>query len=407
MKTGIGHCNEADAFQSGKKSTENALQKSDILKPDIVLAFCRGNCDHDKFLKGIQSVTGDNVPVIGGSAIGIITNDYLSYEGYPVAVAVIRFDNLEYRISTVYDLNKSEISAGEKLAKDLSSTPEDKMLLLFYDSIKAMATDTSPPILNASSNLLAGLEKSLASNIPVLGAGLIGDLELNASRLFCGSHVSSQCATGVVISGDVDVYYGIMHGCTPLDGLYHTITKIDGAVIYELDGIPITQVIDEIYGNKNWRIQHPVQLVALGVNYGEKHAIPQETNYVTRLITSVTPDEEGVILFEPDFEEGTEIQIMLRSGGEMIESTCRNSTQLMKQIKADGNKAIFGLYIDCAGRASVLSNTQAEEACEVQKIFNAYDTPLLGFYSGVEIAPFIGKSRGLDWTGLLIVFAER
>ena len=121
---------------------------------------------------------------------------------------------------------------------------------------------------------------------------------------------------------------------------------------------------------------------------------------------SISGRSFGVILFESDFEEGTEIQMMLRSGGEMIESTRRNSIQLMKQIKADGKKANFGLYIDCAGRASFLSNTQTEEASEVQKVFNAYDTPLLGFYSGVEIAPFIGKSRGLDWTGLLIVFAE-
>ncbi len=28
-------------------------------------------------------------------------------------------------------------------------------------------------------------------------------------------------------------------------------------------------------------------------------------------------------------------------------------------------------------------------------------TPLIGFYSGVEIAPFNGYSRPLDWTGVL------
>jgi len=37
---------------------------------------------------------------------------------------------------------------------------------------------------------------------------------------------------------------------------------------------------------------------------------------------------------------------------------------------------------------------------------NQYETPLLGFYSGVEIAPFLQKSRGLDWTGVLMVLAE-
>lgn len=43
---------------------------------------------------------------------------------------------------------------------------------------------------------------------------------------------------------------------------------------------------------------------------------------------------------------------------------------------------------------------------EVQRVMNKYNTPLLGFYSGVEVAPILGKSRGLDWTGVLMVLAE-
>lgn len=78
----------------------------------------------------------------------------------------------------------------------------------------------------------------------------------------------------------------------------------------------------------------------------------------------------------------------------------------MKQIESDGKKAVWGLYIDCAGRTAEMSNTEIEEASEVQKVFNLYNIPLMGFYSGVEIAPLMGKSRGLDWTGVLIVFAE-
>ena len=98
---------------------------------------------------------------------------------------------------------------------------------------------------------------------------------------------------------------------------------------------------------------------------------------------------------------------MLRDTREMIESAKTNSAAIMEQIEDDGRKAVFGLYIDCAGRTANYSNTTIEEASEVQKVFNRYDTPLLGFYSGVEIAPLIGKSRGLDWTGVLMVLAER
>ena len=407
MRVGIGYCNEKDAFLSGKEIAENAIQKGNIQKEDFVFAFCSGRIDHDKFFRGLQSVVGHEVPIIGGSSIGIITNSDLSYEGYPAGAAIVQSDTLQYRVASAHDLNKGEKLTGRKLAEKLSDKPEDKLLVMFYDSIKNPATETMPPVLNTSSLLIEGIEEKLELNLPIIGAGVIGDYAFNPTKQFCGSYVGSQCAVGVILTGNFEPYYRIMHGLTPLDGVYHTITKIEGSVIYELDKKPIVEIIDDIYGNQSWRNQRPVQLLSLGVNYGKRHGIPDEANYVNRLITGVLPDGDGIGIFEPDFEEGIEIQFMLRDTREMIESAKTNSAELMKQIEDDGRKAVFGLYIDCAGRTANYSNTTIEEASKVQKVFNRYDTPLLGFYSGVEIAPLIGKSRGLDWTGVLVVLAER
>ncbi len=78
----------------------------------------------------------------------------------------------------------------------------------------------------------------------------------------------------------------------------------------------------------------------------------------------------------------------------------------MKKINSDGKTPIFGLYIDCAGRAAEHSNTETEEAAEIQQVMNRHNTPLLGIYSGVEVAPILGKNRGLDWTGVLMLLAK-
>jgi small ligand-binding sensory domain FIST len=68
-------------------------------------------------------------------------------------------------------------------------------------------------------------------------------------------------------------------------------------------------------------------------------------------------------------------------------------------------KPFFALYIDCAGRASAYCGTEREEAEEVQKVIGS-KMPLLGVYSGVEIAK-VGKGmQALDWTGVLCVFSE-
>ena len=78
----------------------------------------------------------------------------------------------------------------------------------------------------------------------------------------------------------------------------------------------------------------------------------------------------------------------------------------LEEIARDGLRPVCGLYIDCAGRTSEYSMTVDEEGAEVQHVFRDRGVPLLGFYSGVEIAPFLGGNRGLDWTGVLCVLAE-
>ena len=406
MKVGIGYCNKKDAFLSGKNVAERAIKNGALFRCDFVIAFCSGQLDHDGFFKGIQSVVGTEVPVIGGSAIGVITNDYLSYEGYPVGIAIIQSDHFQHKVAVAGNLDEDEKTAGSRLAEKLADDLEGKLLLLFYDSVKSAGIEGSPPVLNASSPLIEGIANKLKSTVSIIGAGLIGDYNFSPTKQFCGSFLDSQCAVGTMLSGDFTPYFRIMHGCSPLDGVYRKITKIMGSVIYELDGTPVVDIIDELYGNKDWRGQHPVTRLTIGVNCGEKFSVFEEANYINRLITGAMPDGQGIGVFEPDLALGIEVQFMLRDSLKMVESARRNSDEIMKQIKSDGKEALFGIYIDCAGRAAGQSNTMAEEATEVQKVFNQNQTPLIGFYSGVEVAPFLQKSRGLDWTGVLLIFAK-
>jgi len=69
------------------------------------------------------------------------------------------------------------------------------------------------------------------------------------------------------------------------------------------------------------------------------------------------------------------------------------------------NASGYGVNTDCAGRASARSGAATEEAALVMQSLDA-TFPLLGFYSGVEIAPFGGYSRALDWTGVLTLLRQ-
>lgn len=403
MKIGIGQVNGKEGFKAGLAAAGKAMAKAAIDRPDLALAFCHHDLDADEFFRGLQSVLGKSVPIVGGSAVGIICNEVISYRECPAGLAVIQSDRFKTRPAVAQDLDKDEQAAGAKLAEGLSMELADRLLLVFYDSIKVPGTSKAPPFLNASGPLIKGIEQGFQASVPIVGAGLIGDYQLSPSSQFCGSFVSHQCALGLMFSGNILPYHRVMHGCTPLNGSYHTITKMEGAVIYELDGRPIVELIDELYGGSQWRLERPLSILTIGRNHGERFALPEENSYVNRLITGCLPDGTGIGIFEPDFQVGTEIQFMLRDTVQMVDSAKANSAALMEQIQNDDREPLMGFYIDCAGRTAHYSNTVTEEAAEVQAIFNRHRVPLFGFYSGVEIAPLSGRSRGLDWTGVLLV----
>ncbi len=407
MKVGIGFSNQSDSRESGRSVAGQALLKGGIEEPSLVLAFCSGRTDAHAFFLGLQSVVGDAVPIMGGSAIGVITNSELSYSGHPCGAMVVQSDKPIFRIASCSDLPENEHQAGRDLAEKLNVQPEDQGLLVFYDSIKQPPTADRPPALNASAPLIAGIETGCARSLPIFGAGLIADYGFNPTVQFCGSHVGSGSVVGAAIGADITPFFRITHGCIPLDGIYHRVTRAEGAVIFELDGEPAVEMIDRLYGSREWQKTTPVDLLTIGIYQGEKYSGVEESRYVNRLITGVLPGSEGVCLFEPDIETGTEVQFMVRDSLKMIESARSNSADLMAEIESTGRQALFALYVDCAGRTAAYSKTAGEEAAEIQKALNRVGCPLLGFYSGVEIAPVLKKSRGLDWTGLLLVMTGR
>ncbi len=405
-RVGIGFCSEEDGLLSGALAAREALESGSIVRPDLIFAFCSGRMDHEAFFSGLRSVVGKNVPIVGGSAVGLITNHHLSYNGFSAGVAIIESDTVRCRVAAVGDVDKNEEASGLKLGDMLPVGTEDRIMLLFYDWVKRGAQSGSPPVLNASAPFLAGIDRKVQFQIPVIGAGTVGGYDLGPTRQFCGSFVDTQHAVGVVLSGRFRPFFSIIHGCTPIDGIYRTITRMEGSVIYELDGIPVVDIIDSLFGDREWRKQSPVNFLTLGVNYGEKYGEPREENYVNRLIIGALPDGSGVSMFEPDLHESVDIQFMLRDTRKMVESARTNSERLMETIAKNGGRPIFAMYIDCAGRTMQYSGASSEEAAEVQAICNKYEVPLLGFYSGVEIAPFLHRSRGLDWSGVLMVVAE-
>ena len=396
----LGASRDTDSFLAGQNAARQITEKMGANdSAGWVMAFCGGRHDPDAVLKGVYTLLGP-VPVLGGAAVGTITNRSISYGGYECALAVFPGTPDELSILTAPGLDQGETRAGEQLGKKLRDhAPDDATVMLFYDSIQS----GPPPVLNVASKLMDGVYAGLGDKpLKVFGAGLLGDFQLIRSYVFDGQAPVKNTAVALVLPSVWSSHITIMHGFKPIS-TFMEITRIDGPVIYELDGRPayevlyeMTHMTDEHQEDVNFTL-----MVALGKKLGNPFDPYRESDYINRQIIGASPENGSISLFEADFKAGMKIQIMSIDHQLVLESVRHQTNALLNNIH-NGN-TLGAFYIDCAGRACAFCGDEVEEASILQEVIGE-TMPLLGFYSGVELAPFVDRTRPLDWTGVLAVF---
>lgn len=396
-KVGVGYSNQTDSKAAGKEAAKAALKHQNLDTADFALVFCGGKHEPKTFLEGVNEVL-PNTPKAGGTSFGIITADFIGYDGFEVGVTVFKSDTMRFEVFSQGKLNEDEYKAGDELGKQIKGALSDdsKALMVFYDSSKQQ----NPPMLNFATPLFAALENHLPKELAIAGGGFLADMMLSTCYQIVDNEVYSQNVIGILISGDFEMETAILHGCNPCSD-YITVTKSEGPVLMEIDNQPAIDVINDLLGvGHGVKVKDFAMNVTLGLNRGDKFSDFKESDYANRLTLAVDEETKSLIMFEPDLKNGDEVQLMRRNMepdyiGQVVE-------ELKK--KATGKTPVFSFYINCGGRAKPFSGVNFEDAQEVAKSIG--DVPFSGFYSGVEVAKVGDHLQPLDWTGVLCYFVE-
>ena len=398
MKASVGYSDHPESEVAGVNAAKMALAQAGRSDPcDLAMLFSTARHDQVVLREAVVSVIGDSVPVYGGGAAGIITNDYFGYAGDQVGIACIWLDGVCFEALIESEMNKGEEEAGIRLGKRLagSGATPDSPLMVFYDTFDF----TEGVRMLMATWLLAGIEKGLGFIPNLTGAGMIGHLSPVPTRQWTGDGMGEHNVITLAFSGDIRMDSVIMHGCRPATG-YFTVTKSVGQVILEINGKPAIQFIDELLDSAIAPEQYPFFLI-FGVNHGERWGEYDEDYYANRLCLDIDKQSGGIVMFEPDMVEGTEFQLMFRSSE--LDYIKPKIDKAFDEL--EGRKPVFAVYINCAGRCSGYAGNDLEDAIVLQDAVSGR-VPVLGMYTGVEIATIGGHPRGLDWTGVFCLFSQ-
>lgn len=406
---GLGHSENSDASAAGREAAQFAVRGlggDESPDPDLLLVFCTARLDAAQLTDGIREVVAAEVPLLGGNANGIISNDFIGYDGFQVAVLALRLPGVDVDLlahtGVAFQEEEAGRSVGEKIAAHLAKKDNDdgeRSLLFFYDCVNRLKGHF---VMNLATPMLRGMSEHLDPWPATAGARMMGDMKFNPTHQWCGGDLLQDSIVALLLTGNLKMHTTVLHGCTPTSA-YHTVTKADGPLLLEIDGRPALEVIGDILG-PDLKGDHDKYkfFVTLGVNHGDKWEPFHGEHYANRMCVGVNAKRGGLILAEP-FEEGTQVQLMRRNLDFAYNQ--EQAGALIESIEGERRKPLFGLYINCAGRAAAYyGSDEQEEASFVQA---AVDDrfPLLGIYEAGEIAQFHDEMHLTDWSGIFNVFS--
>ncbi|MEB3295426.1 MAG: FIST N-terminal domain-containing protein [Synechococcales bacterium] len=390
---GVGISHHRHTTRASQEAVQQALTAAQITgTPDFVFLFASLGYDQTQLLQAVRAATG-HCPLAGCSGQGIIVQQEADESGFSVAVLAIQSDELTLQNHFVTDLQQNSYQAGTTLGSKITCdirthNCEDAVALLLFPDGFTFNFD----------RFKSGLETELDLQhpLPILGGAAGSDTEMRHTYQYYNDQVLQNGAVAVLLSGQAQIVWGLHHGCSPI-GTERKVTKAIANRIYELDGKPIFQVLQEyltLEEIKTW--DRTIGTFCFGL----RSPLLPEGELTIRYLPGRN-EAEGYVTLQSEVPEGTSIWVMRRAAEKLSEGIDQVATEIQNQIGRDRQpKLIF--QFDCYGRGSTIL-TQQQKLDLVEQLQSNFDRqlPWIGFYTHGELAPINSENALHNYTVVL------
>ncbi|MGY4471600.1 small ligand-binding sensory domain FIST [Bradyrhizobium sp. LB9.1b] len=190
----------------------------------------------------------------------------------------------------------------------------------------------------------------------------------------------------------------VNHGCLPIGG-ERKVTRCSGNVIYEIDGMPVLDVLKEyLVGDEidNWS----KAVLSLCMAFKAPEQIKGYDDYLIRFMPT-KDDKAGSITIPTEVEEGTSIWMSRRDHEKISAGVDRIGEEIKSTLGNNAPKMVF--QFDCIGRGkAVFRDQQKGQILEKLQQKIGPTVPWIGLYTYGEIGPIGGRDYFHNYTAVVL-----
>ncbi len=377
-KAGVGMSRHHNPNIAGREAAEQALQKAGVDRPDFVFMFASIGYDQHSLLRAVRETTG-LASLSGCSAEGTIDGDNADESNFSVVVTAISSDELQWTNGLAAGLETAPRAVGQRVAQEL-------LPHLSADTIGLFVFPEG--LTNNLEHFFAGLEGDLSSDrfLPIWGGGAGNNFNFGEPTYqYCDDEVISDGVSYALLSGKAQAGWAISHSLIPIGG-ERKVTRSHGNVIYEIDGKPAVEVLEEylpehaLSDERDW-MRYAVSLALCF----RAPSYMKDEEYVVRGVPQLNLTD-GSVTVQTEVQEGTSVWFSSRDKEKLATGFDRMARQIKEQL--GGEKPKLVLQFECATRGKMMFRDQ--EKLQFLRRFRQSlgpDAPWAGFYTIGEIGP--------------------
>ncbi|HZM17105.1 MAG TPA: FIST N-terminal domain-containing protein [Candidatus Krumholzibacteria bacterium] len=246
--------------------------------------------------------------------------------------------------------------------------------------------------------LLAGLDYAYADGAKIggLASGADGP---GGNVLLLGAEARRSGAVGVALAGDIAVDTVVAQGCRPI-GRTLQITRCNEHILFELDGVPALQVLQEIAAVAPERDRELMgQALFLGLAMDELAPTLGAGDFLIRNVLGIDP-RHGALAIGAHLRQGQSVQFHVRDA-----RTSEDDLQLVLERFAgrpEAQDAVGALLFSCLGRGIHLYGEPDHDSAVFRRLLGGL--PLGGFFCNGEIGPVGGRTHVHGFTSSFGIF---